>query len=480
MKFQNKRYNLCFLVILFCFMQTIAPVSGQSVKPVSAPEDSGPSSSYPTVLRAPVQSYELITPPTANPDDPVASGQSLDRDRLILSPEKETTIPEKLCTVTCAPQAVAYVCQSNRGLAVFALDSKSGNDIKVVVGNKSVAVPIGTEVVLTEMKDAKFEDVNPKTGILFRAPQLEGTVGDVHIFRCQFMIESAAREIDGIRRLSTSNKPEEKDILKRILKNAAILQSSASREFVNRMRIATVCGAPQGSNPCRHRKSVQSDKIVSATQSALTENDLCMLHGSVEMIDGTNGRAIDLTTNQSREMLCKSEPDVHWLTEGEDGWMALDSRGSCPWQTTALITCSEDCLLKTEISNIICKRGSSVFIDNQETDLTVCTLDSNGLHDVMVHLPSGNYIKVPSGRALVLHKNTRFDSEPRQAHLLGYRSWSWIKVGDVDVYGADFSLPLAMYRIGPLRHMVSSKNSTERRRAASILKNAAILADIDP
>jgi hypothetical protein len=53
-----------------------------------------------------------------------------------------------------------------------------------------------------------------------------------------------------------------------------------------------------------------------------------------------------------------------------------------------------------------------------------------------------------------------------------------LTVGDVDIYGGEFSLISALFAIEPLREMFESKDARQRAEASSILKNATILAQI--
>ena len=159
---------------------------------------------------------------------------------LVLDQEKQRVVQTQYGTVICAPHSVAYIYQSNKSLAVFVLDEKKKGDVKIAWGEKSITVAPGSEVVVSHLLKAAFVDVNPTLGILFRAPISEEPVGDLYIYKAEFMIEKAAQQISGIRRLAGSDDPAQRKLLHRILKNAAVLQPTAKRELSGRIHLATV------------------------------------------------------------------------------------------------------------------------------------------------------------------------------------------------------------------------------------------------
>ncbi len=417
-------------------------------------------------------SMQIRTPPPRRPDSTAPSPTVIQTEdipnkittlpsapyigNLVLYEDTERSVHTKYGDVICAADSVAYMFQTANSLAVFVLDEKKKGDVKIAVGEKSITVLPAQEVVVTTLPNATFKDVNPKLGILFRSSRQESSVGNNHVFKAEFMIEKAAQQINGIRKLGVSDDPEQRKMLRRILKNAAVLQPTAKKELEDKLRVATIrSGSPKANNPA-------------------------ILYGNLTVLENPNAKVIDLTLSGAGNSPA-GEKDVHWLKETENDWVAHKSKTPSAGQAAAILNCSEDCLLKTELSIIYCKRGAILFVDNHEKYMTVCTLDSKALRDVMVRVTSGQSVRLPAGCALVLRRQAHDGHKPSPARLIAYRSWSEKKsAGDIDFFGADFSLSLAMHSIEPLRQMISSDNPKERAQARSILKNASILAHIDP
>ncbi len=395
---------------------------------------------------------------------------------LVLYADKELKLPTAYGTLVCAPNTAAYIYQSPQSLTIYALDAKGKKDIQMLVEDKSLSVSPGHQLVLTDIPDATFRDVVAKLGILYRTPKSAGKIGNVQAFDAEFMIEVAAQQIPEIRSLSTSDDPEKRNMLRRILKNAALLQSDAKREFVDRIRL------PSAEIAVGAVESAESDKGNSNAANSNAKDSLAakgtFLQGKVDVLENLKGRTIDMTI-ASKDGNFPSDQEVRWVKQKDNDWTALESRDTATNQTSAIFTCVQDCVIKTDLAAIECKPGSIVFVDNKPADVTICTLDTHGMKDVVVHLPTGHFKKIPPGSAIFLHKrigNLHFSPAP----MIGYRGWWHTMLGELDVYGADFSLANAMYKIEPLRAMTRSSDPKEHAKALSILKNFAIMAQIDP
>jgi hypothetical protein len=253
--------------------------------------------------------------------------------------------------------------------------------------------------------------------------------------------------------------------LNRILKNAALLQPTAKREFVNRMRIPSI--KHQADNGSRTSNFAHSEAILSSS----------MLQGPVQELEAGNTQLIDLTLKSAE----RSSEQLHLLAERDGDWTEIDVSDASKKELTGLLVLKQDSILKTELASISCKKGATVFIDNHADELTVCTLDSKLLKDVIVSCNGGQRLRVLPGYAILLcdPKKERITG-PEPAHLLAYRSWVLAGFDNLDIYCADFSIANAMYKVAPLRKMAHSTDPDLRARARAILHNAAILAHIDP
>ena len=414
----------------------------------------------------------LVTATTATTSDkPMPQSQSTIKrlpltaniGYLVLDNENAQFVETKFGKVICARHSVAFIFQGKTSLAIFVLDAKKADDVKISFGPSSaeeVNVSPGHELVVSKLPGAKFTDENPKLGILFRSAKAQSAAGDKYIFSAEFMIEKAIQKISGLRELSMSEEPVQRKLLHRILKNAAALQPTAKQELADRQRLAQIRNA----QPCPFNPAVLRGGVQSLEQSRLS----------------SKAKVIDLTMAAMPNKKNDDDQDIHWLKETNYDWSALAARDYSSQQRSILLTCSADCLIKTETSFVFCKRGTKLFIDNHDAFSTVCTLDSNRPKDVVVSMP-GQSVGLPTGCALLLRKQGRTVASASPAHLISYRSWSEKKTAaDVDYYGADFSVHSAVYALQPLREMMQSHDPKKRAKVRVIIKNATILAHIDP
>jgi hypothetical protein len=379
---------------------------------------------------------------------------------LVLYQSKDVSVPTRYGPVLCAANSVAYIYQNPNTLIVYAFDEKKKGDVRIVVGEKALTVLPGQQLLLTHLPSKPLEEIVPRLGIAYESPKVEPNVGKIRVFSANFMIDVAAEKIDGIRKLSESKDPEKREMLQRILKNAAVLQSAERRMYINCMRIPTVA----------------MPKNETGSQSIASDFRAGFLQGKIDALECSKGRSISMISADPQ----KSDQDVHWVDATDREWISLKSTQPQTQHTAAVFTCTQDCLVKTDLAAVECKTGSTLFIDSRQSDVTICVLDSRRIHDVAVAFRSGQYRAVAPGCTLVLHNKSYEHTTPMPAPLIGYRAWWQASAGDLDVYGAQCSLSDAMYTIEPLRNMLQSAEAKEKATALSILKNFAILAHIDP
>ncbi len=143
-------------------------------------------------------------------------------DFLVLFEKGARTIHTTFGDIICAANTAVYLCITDKSVAVFVLDEKKGDDVKISLGSNFVPVHTSEEVVVTNLSNSNFADINPKTGIYYRPPGAAKQVGDRYVYKTEFRIQKAAAEITAIRNLSKSTDPNRRKMLDRILKNAVI------------------------------------------------------------------------------------------------------------------------------------------------------------------------------------------------------------------------------------------------------------------
>lgn len=119
--------------------------------------------------------------------------------------------------------SLAFVVETGHDVAVYNLHDKHSGGLNVVVGNRLVTIPPGKQLVLTRKPGANFKEVNPGARIAYRNSKEMKLTEDVTGFISDFSIPSAIANIPPLKKMLTSNIPEERRVAQQLLKNSVIL-----------------------------------------------------------------------------------------------------------------------------------------------------------------------------------------------------------------------------------------------------------------
>jgi hypothetical protein len=423
---------------------------------IAGPACYSADSTAPKAARASAAPPARPLPPELPPIPPPAYSVHLS-----LYKDKLETVQTQFGEVSLPSDSAVYVVNTAKSTALFILDEKHKGDVQVKVKDKMITAAAGDEILLSRSAKETFSDLAPKLGIPFRSVKEGEQIDGVRVFKAEFLLEKAFQHIPGVQELASSTDPKKQKILRRLLKNAAVLQPTAMTDFQSQKNIASIHEDTRPINsPFTH-----------------------FLVGNVEQTDTAQvkGKVIDLTVDAAYS---SQDADVQLLKESTFQWCALKGNDMTDLQNkhlvSAIVLCSQGCTLKTDLSTISCKRGSKVFIDNRGSLMTVCALDGDAPNDVVIKPIGMQAFGLMPGKVVAIRKHGP-SNQDGPARFISYRAWSdKLTSGETDFYGGEFSLMSALFAIEPLRDMCQSKDPHLRAQARSVIKTATILAQINP
>ena len=148
---------------------------------------------------------------------------NLDKGNLLVKATKNMTVRTHEGDVLLAAGSLVFVMETGNDVAVFNLHDGGSGKVKVKTGGKEFNLNPGTELVMTRVKDAKFEEVNPGRAVAARDVQEFNLEGGITAFQSDFSIMSAFNQLDYLRGVASSDKKEMKNVVNKVLKTAAAL-----------------------------------------------------------------------------------------------------------------------------------------------------------------------------------------------------------------------------------------------------------------
>jgi hypothetical protein len=144
-----------------------------------------------------------------------------------------------------------------------------------------------------------------------------------------------------------------------------------------------------------------------------------------------------------------------------------------------LFTPANDVRIHTHNAFVSIPKGAAVWIMARKADVAIFDFHDNGTTGSVSVTMNDKDVTLTPGMELVLTPATTFEPTNRANEFIPYRNVRLAAHGaTVNAYLCDFSIPNGVVNIGFLRDMLDSKDPKQRKLARSILKNAAILADL--
>lgn len=381
---------------------------------------------------------------------------------LVSGSDRDVKVVTRFGHVVCRAGVTVYVFDNGKGVSVFDLDSVGKEDVRLKLGNSVLRLKPAQQLLISDDKNATFDEINPKLGIVHRKPQSIAVGNGLVGFVTEFSLASAIRNISSLNAMTKSSDSDKRETVRRILKNATILQPSAALYMRHRViPPGTAAYAPasviDGAAPTR------------------------ILQGKVEYFDKDKVRNIDMTLSKVRTEPLELISGTSWLEYKDSQWKkkAAGNEPGYVEEIAGLITCPVSTSIKTELCSVDCKQGVAAFVIDHGDSVSVCTLESPNVGAVVVHI-GNHFVRLAPGRQILVTKNIETPVEDvSPAKAIGHRNIHELAVFDgVKVIAADFSLPSAMLAIEPIRQMVNSKDGEERRLARLIAKNSIVLSGL--
>lgn len=148
---------------------------------------------------------------------------TLSRGAAFFTPDRTLQVQTQEGVVSVDNGSQAFVIETGHDVSVYNLHDSRHGGVKVVVGSKSIRVPLGKQLVLTRKPDATFDEINPGMTIANRNPQKLEFGDGVSGYMADFSIMSAVANIGPVKKMLTSKQPDAYKLGQQIIKNAAIM-----------------------------------------------------------------------------------------------------------------------------------------------------------------------------------------------------------------------------------------------------------------
>ena len=121
------------------------------------------------------------------------------------------------------PGSAAFVTQIGKTVSVYNMGDAHEGAIHFTLSGRDVAVPVGSELLVTKEPRDKFEEVNPIKGIQTRNPASLGADGESKIFQAEYSPVSALDRIPQFGNLVSSKRPDDRRLATHLIKTASVL-----------------------------------------------------------------------------------------------------------------------------------------------------------------------------------------------------------------------------------------------------------------
>lgn len=140
---------------------------------------------------------------------------------LLLAPDHNLTVNTNLADIQLDAGAAVMMLQTGNELAILALHDDHSGAVKVTVGNQSMEIPVGRQLVLSKDQETAFDNLNP-SAIGYRNLS-DGKMGTLKAYTSEFSLPTALSTAAPIRQLIKSSEKEERDLARKLLKTAAAM-----------------------------------------------------------------------------------------------------------------------------------------------------------------------------------------------------------------------------------------------------------------
>jgi hypothetical protein len=142
----------------------------------------------------------------------------------------------------------------------------------------------------------------------------------------------------------------------------------------------------------------------------------------------------------------------------------------------ALVHPSTNTTVQTPFGNIFIAAGSVVLIMTGSKSISIFNLHDEHQDAVTINVGEHKLSLAPGKQSTIAPQSVDSFNMINPAESFGYRSLTKAKLdGALQVFTSEFSLPVTLLTVKPLRQLMLSSNQSARRLASRILKTTAIV-----
>ena len=150
-----------------------------------------------------------------------------------VAPVKDLRVGTSRANIRIAAGAVAFVADTGRDVSILALHESKSGDVTVEVDGKSFQLHSGEELVVSDADSSSIISANPLNKVPSRNQKQIHTSNN-NVMVCEFSIGSALSSIKPLSKLAQSGSKTELASYRKILKNAALIQTLRANRGVFR------------------------------------------------------------------------------------------------------------------------------------------------------------------------------------------------------------------------------------------------------
>jgi hypothetical protein len=155
------------------------------------------------------------------------TNQQLANGNYVISPQSNTTISTPMGTVQIDKGTIAFVSSVDGNLQVYDLSEGHNGGITVTSNGNSTKLTVGQEVLVTNKGNNDFGAINSQGNIAWRNETAKTATDGAKVFKAEFSIVSALRNIAPLKQLLSSSNPQAKKLIDSLLR-AAVFIAKAS------------------------------------------------------------------------------------------------------------------------------------------------------------------------------------------------------------------------------------------------------------
>ncbi|MBX9877390.1 MAG: hypothetical protein K2Y22_02945 [Candidatus Obscuribacterales bacterium] len=153
----------------------------------------------------------------------------LQKGNFFFQPQNDINVQVQEGEVQVPNGASVLVMETGHDVAVFDINDGPHARVRVKSGNKVITLSPGRQVVLTRQLDADFDRVNPSKLIGYKNARAHMVASDIRAYSADFSLPSVMMSVQPVKRMLSSDNPDDRRLVQRMIKQAVILTMLPSK-----------------------------------------------------------------------------------------------------------------------------------------------------------------------------------------------------------------------------------------------------------